>query len=147
MCAHARDRLTRQVKLDFKELLTNLAPSVLAQALEDQALGTTAIHCALLKNAPERTGCPCVRIFVQINRASVSGSASAPDLVEAFSEAVVAKDVDDTSDAVVLAKPTTAAAAPVMPRSQFSSESSRDRSKCAICSGRRALQRTIEISY
>src|SRR5262245_13994223 len=125
MCADAQDRLTRQLKLDFEELLTKLASSVLVQTLEDQALGPTAIHGALLEDASERTGCPCVCIGVQIERASVSRVAAAPDLVVALSEAVVAEDVDDTSDADILVKPTIAVAGSVVPRTQFSSESSR----------------------
>jgi len=100
--------------------LTKLAPSVFGQTLEDQALGPTAIYGALLENTPERTGCPCVCINAPIERASVSRSATAPDLVVALSEAVVAEDVDDTSDAIVLVNPTSAVGVPVpMPVTQF----------------------------
>ena len=104
--------------------MTELASSLFAQTSENQTLGPTAIHRALLKDAPERTGCPCVRIGVQTERASVSRSATAPDLVVALFEAIVAEDVDDTSDAVVLVKPTIASARPVMPLTQFAGESS-----------------------
>jgi hypothetical protein len=103
--------------------LTKLAPPVFAQAFEDQALGPTAIHGALLEHALERTGCACVCIGVQTERPSVSRSATAPDLVVALFEAVVAEDVDDTSDADVLVKPA-AAVAPVLPITQFAGESS-----------------------
>ena len=53
MRAHVQDRLTRQLKLDLEKLLTELAPSVFVQTLEDQALGPTAIHRALLEDASE----------------------------------------------------------------------------------------------
>nr|WP_231402427.1 hypothetical protein [Caenimonas aquaedulcis] len=106
--AYGDDRAARNVEIYLEELLAPLTLSVCMQSLENELLGASAISGALLEDALEATGHTCACVDIEVGRARMPRMTAATELVEALFEALVLKDVDNSSNPVVLVVTTAA---------------------------------------